>query len=36
MGVFGEPEGWLLILGLAWAAALVALQIGYRNLTRME
>lgn len=36
LGVFGELEGWLLILGLTWAAALAALQMGYRNLRAME
>ena len=36
LGVFGEFEGWILILGLTWAAALAALQMGYRNLKRME
>lgn len=36
MGVFGELEGWVLILGLTWAAAIVALQVGYRSLKRME
>lgn len=36
LGLFGELEGWLLILGLSWAAALAVLQLGYRNLKRME
>ena len=36
LGLFGEVEGWLLILGLTSIAALLVLQMGYRNLKRME
>ncbi|UCE92356.1 MAG: hypothetical protein JSV90_04255 [Methanobacteriota archaeon] len=36
LGVFAELEGWLLILGLSWIGGLAVLQLGYRNLRRME